>query len=295
MNKDIQLIKLYCDICQYYNTTLVLTAQRQSNNFCPKFTDEECITIYIWGIIQQKFNVKAIYEFIKDYYRDWFPNLPSYQAFNKRICYLNDTFRALAELFLVNIPDNCEIKTHLMDSMPIIVANSKRCNRAKSAFELCDVGYCASKGIYFYGTKLHVAAQSQYQALPIPRLICVTKASEHDLPVAKRVLEDVYNIDLYCDKAYQDSDWEADMEQNNGVKIYTSTKLKKGQEYLDSADKLFSKAVSAVRQPIESFFNWLQEKTNIQYASKVRSADGLNSFIFARLSSVLFDFKYNYI
>ncbi|MDR3328467.1 MAG: hypothetical protein LBT04_10270 [Prevotellaceae bacterium] len=37
----------------------------------------------------------------------------------------------------------------------------------------------------------------------------------------------------------------------------------------------FSTAVSKVRQPIESFFNRLIEKSNIQNASKVRSTNGL--------------------
>lgn len=32
---------------------------------------------------------------------------------------------------------------------------------------------------------------------------------------------------------------------------------------------------SKVRQPIESFFNWMNEKTNIQRAMKVRSTAGL--------------------
>lgn len=42
-----------------------------------------------------------------------------------------------------------------------------------------------------------------------------------------------------------------------------------------AANELFSTAVSKVRQPIESLFNWLIEKTDIQRASKVRSTKGL--------------------
>ena len=38
---------------------------------------------------------------------------------------------------------------------------------------------------------------------------------------------------------------------------------------------LLSTTVSKVRQPIESFFNWLNEKINIQRAMKVRSTSGL--------------------
>jgi hypothetical protein len=47
-----------------------------------------------------------------------------------------------------------------------------------------------------------------------------------------------------------------------------------------TADDLFSVAVSKVRQPIESFFNWLIQKTEIQRATKVRSSKGLLIHIF---------------
>jgi hypothetical protein len=49
------------------------------------------------------------------------------------------------------------------------------------------------------------------------------------------------------------------------------------QERQDSKayNDLFSTAVSKVRQPIESFFNWLNEKITIQRALKVRSTKGL--------------------
>ena len=39
----------------YYNSTIVTEIQRLSNNFCPKFSDEEAITIYLWGLANQKY------------------------------------------------------------------------------------------------------------------------------------------------------------------------------------------------------------------------------------------------
>lgn len=43
-----------------------------------------------------------------------------------------------------------------------------------------------------------------------------------------------------------------------------------------------------VRQPIESFFNWVNEKTGIQIASKVRSYQGLMVHVFGKLAAALF-------
>jgi len=58
------------------------------------------MTILIWGIANQKFEVKRCHEFIMDYYGDWFPKLPKYKAFNKRIHLLADAFKALAGVLL---------------------------------------------------------------------------------------------------------------------------------------------------------------------------------------------------
>jgi hypothetical protein len=75
--------------------------------------------------------------------------------------------------------------------------------------------------------------------------------------------------------------------------VLTPVKKKKGQENLSAADSLFSKAVSKVRQPIESLFNWIGEKTGIQCASKVRSYRGLLVHAFGRLAAAMLLLSFN--
>jgi len=290
MEIQAKLIKLYCAVCYHYNTRLVVHAQRQSNNFCPKFTDEECMTTYIWGIFNQKFEVKACYEFIRDYYGEWFPDLPSYQAYNNRICYLADTFKAFADILLRDLGLDSDHSDFVNDSMPIIVAGSKRSGRAKVANEICDKGYCASKDMWYYGIKFHTVAQCNYKALPTPAIMTISKASEHDLPVAKEMLDDAMNMRLFGDTAFADKNWKSSMMSENNIEIFTPVKRKKGQKKLSFWDGIYSTAVSSVKQAIESFNNWLIEKTNIQKASKVRSSAGLIAFVFARVVCALFWF-----
>ncbi|MFT4760028.1 MAG: hypothetical protein ACI9LN_001997 [Saprospiraceae bacterium] len=45
-----KLIEIYFHICDCYDTDLALHYQRMSNNYSPKFTDEEVITIFLFGI-----------------------------------------------------------------------------------------------------------------------------------------------------------------------------------------------------------------------------------------------------
>ena len=285
--KELQLIDLYCTVCRHYNSTLAAETQRLSNNFCPKFTDEECITIYLFGIAEEKFKVKGIHKFIKEYWHDWFPNLPSYQNFNRRINYLGSVFQNLCSLLLSDSGIDESVKDHLIDSMPIVVAKAKRSGSAKAAKGLCDKGYCATKKMYYYGVKLHALGQKAYQTLPKMCLMSLSSASENDFPVGREMLSDVYNIDIYADKMYICKEWADELAERN-IRIFTPVKLRNGQKRLDSADSYFSAAVSRAKQALESFFNWVQAKTNIQNASFVRSDQGLIAFVWARIASLLF-------
>lgn len=72
--------------------------------------------------------------------------------------------------------------------------------------------------------------------------------------------------------------------------MLTPVKYPKGvsnqiKKFNKAADDLYSKAVSSIRQPIESLFNWFIEKSDIQNASKVRSTKGLNLHLFGRLAA----------
>lgn len=81
-------------------------------------------------------------------------------------------------------------------------------------------------------------------------------------------------IEIYGDKAYKLSD-EEETWFKQGLVVYTPIKKQKGQERLDSADKLYSTAVSRIRQPIEALFAWIEQKSGIESAGKVRSYAGL--------------------
>jgi hypothetical protein len=175
--------------------------------------------------------------------------------------------------------------------MPVVVAGAGRSGRAKVANEICSKGYCAAKKMWHYGLKLRTLAQCKHKAMPTPTFMQISKASDHDRPIAEGLPVDVRNITLFADMALLDKEWQTRMMAEYNVEILTPVKRKKGQERLASADKLLSRAISSVKQAIESFNNWLIEKTNIQRASKVRSSTGLLVFLFARIACACFCFN----
>ncbi|MCW5212999.1 hypothetical protein VU04_08825, partial [Desulfobulbus sp. TB] len=68
--------------------------------------------------------------------------------------------------------------------------------------------------------------------------------------------------------------------------LNTPIKKKKGKN-LGMTEEILSTAVSRIRQPIESLFNWIEEKTGIQTASKVRSTQGLLVHVFGKLAAAM--------
>lgn len=283
------LIKLYFYICEDKDVQRYLSGMRMSNNQRVEFTDEEVMTVYIFGITQQFSKVKHIYKYTKRYLSDWFPLLPSYQAFNDRLNKLPSCFEVLVRSVNFKALQELEFKNEkVIDSVPIIVTGKSRSSSAKVAPQLCSKGYCSSKQMYYYGLKLHVSGIVRPCELPMPETSWITAAGENDLTAARPVFEHMNNCKIYADKIYADSDLNIGMQTNQNSIILTPVKKHKGQKVLDTADDTYSYLVSKVRQPIESFFNWLIEKTQIQFAQRVRSEKGLLVHIWGKFAAALF-------
>jgi hypothetical protein len=71
---------------------------------------------------------------------------------------------------------------------------------------------------------------------------------------------------LCGDTAYCDEPLKERLAEGQNLDLLTPVK----KDTLSAADKLFSEAASWIRQPIESLFSWIDEKTGIEKTSKVR-------------------------
>lgn len=291
MDWEIELISLYLFICKHYRSHLSVYCQRMANYSNLQFSDEEAITLYLYGIIEGYTTLKSIHRYAKKHLVNWFPNLPGYGAFDQRINQLCDLFVPLIDFMSLELTNSLKMESliGLTDSMPIIMAQRGRRFNAKVAPEIATKnGYCATKKLHYYGVKLHVIASKQPGALPIPACIGLTNAGLHDRKAFEQIIPFLPKnmLECYADKAYQIQDEPIHQEQS--VTLLTPVKKEKGQEFLATVDQWLSTAISQMRQPIESFFNWVNEKTGIQIASKVRSYKGLMVHVFGRLAAAIF-------
>lgn len=291
MDWEVELISLYLFVCKHYRSNLWIYCQRMSNYSDLKFSDEEAIALYLYGIIEGHRTVKSIHRYAKKHLMAWFPHLPKYGAYDQRINKLHDLFVPLVDVMSTELTNSLKLESliGLTDSMPIIMAQRGRRFHAKVAPEIATKnGYCATKKLHYYGVKLHAIASRQPGALPVPSCLGLTDAGMHDRKAFEQIIPFLppNMLTCYADKAYQVQAESVHQEQQ--VMLLTPVKKEKGQEFLDAADQWLSTAISKVRQPIESFFNWVNEKTGIQIASKVRSYQGLMVHVFGRLAAALF-------
>ena len=176
----------------------------------------------------------------------------------------------------------------VVDSMPIILAMAGRADSAKVAREVANKGKCASKGFYYHGVKLHHLGLCNPYKMPLPQCLMLSAASENDNIFFKEQMAPKFsNLRVYGDRIYHDEAGMAELKQLYNIQVMPCQKRKKGQQYLKADQKYFSTLVSQIRQPVESFFNWINEKTGIQIASKVRSLKGLLKHIYAKLTAGL--------
>ena len=141
------------------------------------------------------------------------------------------------------------------------------------------------------GLKLHLLAFRRPGTIPFPEFIGLTAASENDLTAFKELYGDqIYDRVIFGDRIFFDKPYFDSKAEKQDIEMLTPIKLTKGEaDCIRQREKayrdLYGKTVSTIRQPVESFFNWLNQKTEIQNAQKVRSTNGLAVHVFGKVAA----------
>jgi hypothetical protein len=281
------LIEIYLFVCHVYDTSSETCFQRMSNNRDPDFTDQELITIWFFAHLQGCFEKKKMHRLIENYWRDWFPRLPSYQTFILRLNRLEPTFQTFGAVLSKSLAATQmpEID-HLVDSLPVMLAHHGHSYRARVAREIADIGFCAAKKTRFHGVRLHFIAHREPGRLPRPSQVWLCSAAHHDSKAFLEQQPELPTTELFGDLAYPTPQIIEHLKEQQ-TRLIAPQKKPKGKELTDD-QKYYNRLVRSIRQPIESLFNWIQEKTQIQKASKVRSTEALMVHCWGKLAVAFF-------
>ena len=287
------LIEIYLFVCQIHDTSSTTCYQRLSNNSKPEFTDQELITIWLFAHLEGCFEKKKMHRLILKSWRAWFPLLPSYQTFVLRLNRLEPTFQTFgAALSGALAAKRTPEFDHLVDSLPIMLAQHGHSYRARVGREIADIGYCAAKKTRFHGVRLHCIAQRRTGRLPLPSQVWLCAASHHDSKAFIEQQPEIATTELFGDLAYPTPEIISHLQEQH-TRLVAPRKKPKGKE-LTNDENYYNRLVRRIRQPIESLFNWVQEKTGIQSASKVRSTDALMIHCWGKLAVAFFLLVFNY-
>lgn len=109
----------------------------------------------------------------------------------------------------------------------------------------------------------------------------------------RRQLLMLQDVHLLADKAYFYHHRHDETTKHN-TSIYAIQPLVRGQGRLPLFARVRNTMISRLRQSIESWFNWLDQKTHIQNASKVRSTKGLVTHAFGRFAAAMIALIFNF-
>ena len=302
MDWQLFLIDLYSEVQDAYYKELVYHCQKFSNNTDKLevgFTDVELISVYLFGLIKERHKIKQIHGYIEEHWLSWFPKLPSYKNFVVRLNNLHAVFPVL----LTRLSNRFTLPEWVLksltggqleaitDTMPIIMAQGSRSYTAKVALDIANRGYCSTKKLKYHGVKLSALNLLIPKQLPKPRNLILTPASHSDITIFKELIAPTLSdMTVFADKIYNDDTLEKYLKEHQNVDLLPIQKKYRGQIILNADDELFNTLKSQCRQPIESFFNWIDVKTGIQSASRVRCTKALYAHVWGRLVAAFFIF-----
>ena len=225
------------------------------------------------------------YRYLCRHYQAWFPQLPTYEVWNRR---LNRDHQALAYVFNLILRRFAPqfAGEFVVDTFPVVVCQAQHAYRSRAAQPFVSKGYCAAKKKYYIGAKVEIVTARRPGQLPVPVGYFIATAKTHDLPLAEDTLTDLSGVVLYGDKAYIDHTFQLQLFDQH-TELIVPVKKKKNEPPLGLFDQAFNTLHASTRQPVECLVSWINNKTNIEDASKVRSVNGLFATIALKMIAAL--------
>lgn len=207
-----------------------------------KQPDTVIIATMIWGMMMgfptQKSTYQAICTFL-------YPNnFPSHSRYNRLSSNLMVAIKIIRYEYIKSL-DN-QARYAVIDSFPCPLCATIRNRRAKLFSDVANIGYNATKDLYYYGFKVSLSVDSK----GFPIAYEVTSASVHDVNMAYDLVKQAPNKQILADKGYV-SDKLKQKCHAIGVELWTPPK--KNQKVSENIDtSLLSKFRKKVETVISS-------------------------------------------
>jgi len=216
-----------------------------------------------------------------------FPFLPERSWFNRKAKKCTSVQQEIHALLLKKLGAN-KIEIRIVDTTPIPVVKIWRAGKCRSFKRKIEVnyGYCASKKMYYYGSKLTLFTTPE--GLPTEHVL--TPANHHDLKALKENLQGFHDLKkkkIIADKGYYDGELEVELKNKYQTDLIVPEKKKHQKKNTEEEKRLLKN-----RGIIETVNNQLQDQMNID-ETRAKSISGLTSRIQSAILSFSFGFYFN--
>ncbi|MEP7284839.1 MAG: IS982 family transposase [Chloroflexota bacterium] len=215
----------------------------------PEFSDSEMLTLMLTQDFVPYPGETQYVGYIRANYHGEFPKLVDQSQYNRRARNLGKMVEHLRQEWLralgVNKPNQL-----LLDTKPVPVLGYKR-TKAHSEFAgSAGYGHCAARQLNYFGYTLVML--TTVDGLPV--VYDLVSANTDERSAAEVVLQQVSHCDIFADKGFIGDDWQADMLQQTGNRVWT---MKRANQALQNPPE-FDRLLGSIRERIEGTFHCIQ-------------------------------------
>jgi hypothetical protein len=217
MSRDYFIIMVYCLVCEQYQAVIAQHPLRR-RGFPPALTDEEVITMEICGEYFGLDQDEDIYDYFRDHYQHFFPQLRERTGFVRQAANLWQV-KALIQQRLTQISGQAADWLQVIDTLPLPVCTYTRSRRDRCFKGAADYGYCEAKKLHYYGFKLGLRISRAGMIIAYPLL----PARPHDSQLLDDLIAGFEGV-VPADKAFLDSFRQENLAQKRHVELVVSAR-----------------------------------------------------------------------
>ncbi len=249
MSLEEYIIFVYCWVSENFNKAVQDSRLRKAG-FPPKLSDVEVITMELVAEYLSIDSDKGIWEYFKNHWLQWFPQIGSRSQFAKQAANLYSVKQVLHTLMIEEI----HLETvHIIDGFPIPICHLARSSWCKKFKGEASKGYCASKKEYYYGFKGHLLIDTNGVIVRMS----ITPANIDEREAFRDFSDQVIGLVL-GDKGYIDSNLQQDL-RSDFIDLQTPLR----SNMIDLRPKKFVRELVSQRRLVETVISQLTEHFNI--------------------------------
>lgn len=242
----------------------------------PGFSDSEVLTLLLAMDYLPFPGETQFLGYIRANYLTLFPKLVDQSQFNRRARALRLLLEQLRRHWVLLLGAATETQ-FLLDTKPVPVVGYKRSKRHSQFAGSADYGQCASRKMRYFGYKL--VTLTTLTGLPV--LYELVAANTDEREAAETVVESVSGCDIFADKGFLGTDWQAEVRQYTGNRVWTPKRANQLQQNPNAFDKLLNR----IRERVEGAFNEIQNTGRNIERLLTKTVIGLCTRVIAKMTS----------